>query len=117
MTESWLPGTGDSFADTSEAGDALLCCRLVSVVFGGTRPDFALLQANSGVAAVTQVVQQSERRRGLTGLMIVVGFKPEAVGDGTVNGGALVGPRAVRAAVVHSEGGGVEMEGSVNLDV
>ena len=49
--------------------------------------------------------------------MIVVRFEPEAVGDGTMDGGALVVPRAVRGTVVESEGGDVEMERNVGSDV
>ena len=49
--------------------------------------------------------------------MIVVRFEPEAVGDGTMDGGALAVPRGVRGAVVGSEGGDVEVEGGVGSDV
>ena len=49
--------------------------------------------------------------------MRVARFEPEAACDGTVNGGALVVARVVRAAIEHSECGDVEMEGSVGLDV
>ena len=45
--------------------------------------------------------------------MIVVCLEPEAVGNGTMNGGALVVHRAVRGAVVDSEGGDVDVEGGV----
>ena len=44
-------------------------------------------------------------------------FEPEAAGDGVAIGGALVMPRVVSAAVARSEGGDVEMKGSVGLDV
>ena len=58
----------------------LLCCCRVSVVRCGTRI-LRFSQANSGAPSVAQAVQQSKRRRGLTGVMIVVRFEPEAVGD------------------------------------
>ena len=49
-----------SFVDTSEAGDALFCCRPVSVVRGGTRI-LRVSQMSTGVPAATLVVQH---RRG-----------------------------------------------------
>ena len=60
---------------------------------------------------------QSERRRGLTEITRKSRFELEATGDGVVNGGAPAVPHVVRAAAVQSEGGDVEMEGSVGLDV
>ena len=78
---------------------------------------FRLSDTNSSVPAVAQVVQQSRRRRGLTGFMIVVCLEPEAVDNGPMNGGALVVHRAMRGAVVGSEGGDVEVEGGVGPGV
>ena len=105
-----------SFVDTSEAGHASFRCRPVSVVCGGT-PILRFSQTNSGVHSATQVVQQSEHRRGPTEIMRDFKFEPEAAGDRVVNRGALVMPRVVRAAVARSEGSDVEMKGSVGLDV
>ena len=62
---------------------------------------------NSSVPAVAQVVQQSTRSRRLTGFMTVVCLETEAVGNGTMNGDTLVVHRAMREAVVGSEGGDV----------
>ena len=64
------------------AGGTLFCCCPVSVVRCGTRI-LRFSKENSGVPSVAQVVQQSKRRRGLTGVMIVVRFELEPVGDGT----------------------------------
>ena len=47
--------------------------------------------------------------------MLDVCFEPEAVGDRTVKSGPLMVHRAMRGAVVGTEGGDVEVEG--NLDV
>ena len=66
---------------------------------------------------MAQVVQQSRRRRGLTGFMIVVCLEPEAVGNGTMSGGALVVHRAMRGAVVETKSGDVEVEGGVGPGV
>ena len=49
--------------------------------------------------------------------MIVVCSEPEAVGNRTMSGGAVVLQRAMRGAVVVSVGGDVEMQGSVGSDV
>ena len=46
-----------------------------------------------------------------------VKFELEAAGDGAVNGGALVMPRVVTAAVARSEGSDVGMNRSVGLAV
>ena len=48
--------------------------------------------------------------------MLDVCFEPEAVGNRTMKGGPLTVHRAMRA-VVGTEGGDVEVEGSGNLDV
>ena len=63
------------------------------------------------------VVQQGPRQRKLTGFTIDVCRGPEAVGNRTMNGGALVVHRTMRRAVVGPEGGDVKVEGSGSLDV
>ena len=74
---------------------------------------FRLSDTNSSVPSVAQVVQQGTCRQELTGFMIVVCLEPEAVGNGTMNGGALV----VHCAMRGPEGGDVEEVGSGSLDV
>ena len=49
--------------------------------------------------------------------MLDVCFEPEAVGNKIMKGGPLIVHRAMRGAVVGTEGGDVEVEGSGNLDV
>ena len=66
---------------------------------------------------MAQAVQQSKCRRRLTSFMIVVCPEPLALGNGPVNGGALMVHRATRGAAVGSEGGDVEVEGSVGPGV
>ena len=49
--------------------------------------------------------------------MTVVCLEPEAVENGRMNGDTLVVHRAMRGAVVGSEGGDVEVEGGVGHGV
>ena len=96
-----------TLVDPSVAGEGLPCRRPVPVVWRSWI--FRLSDTNSGVPAVAQVDQQRKRRRGLTGFMTVVCLEPEAVDNGPVDGGALVVHRAMRGAVVGSEGRDVEV--------
>ena len=66
---------------------------------------------------MSEVVKQSKHRRGLVQILQVYRLEPEAAGDGEMNGGTLVVPHVVRTTTVRSDSGGVEMEGSVWLNV
>ena len=77
---------------------------------------FSLSETDSIVPSAL-VVQQGPCQQELTRFMIVVCLEPEAVGNGTMDGGALVVHRAMRGAVKGPEGGDVQMEKSGSLDV
>ena len=78
-------------------------------------PGSALLRLGFQRTSTTLGVQQDVSQRALTASTLDVCFELEAVGDRTVKSGLV--HRAMRGAVVGTEGGDVEVEGSGNLDV
>ena len=73
-------------------------------------------QAHTSVAAVSEVVQRSERR--LAEIMGSPRFEAEAAGDGEMNGSVLMVPHLVgRTPTERYARGDMEMERSVRLEV
>ena len=72
---------------------------------------------DSSVSPTALGVQQDPCQRELARFMLNVCFEPEAVGNRTMKGAPLMVHRAMRGAVVGTEGDEVKVEGSGNLVV
>ena len=98
------------------SGVGLLRHRPVSGVCGRSCV-LRFTDTDSSVPPTALSVQQGPCQRELATFMLDVCFEPEAAGDRTVKSGPLVVHRAMRGAVVGTEGGDVGVKGRGSLDV